>query len=118
MFISACPSALVNTKNPAGAHRSATTRDGEQAGLPLTDAHSPGLPDAVPSSTWWWCHRRQHRSGLAWPATVGDHLRYDSRLDLRTAGAETAEHPVIAQPLWITDGGRKTQQADANGVRS
>jgi hypothetical protein len=79
--------------------------DGEQVDVPLNEAHSSLLADAVPWRTWRWYHGQQHYSGVYWSATERDHVPYESRLELaRLTMADfdqTVSH-IIAQPFLLT----------------
>lgn len=80
-------------------------RDGEEVGVPLKEAHTALLSDAVPWRTFRWYHGQQHYSGLYWSATERDHVPYESRLELaRLTMADfdqTVRH-IIAQPFLLT----------------
>lgn len=79
--------------------------DGETVDVPLAEARSSLLWDAVPWRTWRWYHGQQHYSGLYWSATERDHVPYESRLELAyatTADFDQAVLHIVAQPFLMT----------------
>ncbi|PJM98968.1 transposase [Streptomyces sp. CB01201] len=60
------------------------------------------MREAGPWRTFRWCKGQQHYSGTYWSATVGDHVIYESRLELgRLLLADSAPEVrhIVAQPF-------------------
>lgn len=62
------------------------------------------LSDAAPWRTFRWRHGQRHFSGTYWSSTEGDHVIYESRLELSRllyADFDASVSRIIAQPFII-----------------
>lgn len=74
--------------------------DREWASVPIE-----ALTAASPYRTFRWYLGQKHYSGLYWSATVGNHVVYESRLELSRlllADFDTRVKDIIAQPFLLT----------------
>ncbi|MEK8141778.1 TnsA-like heteromeric transposase endonuclease subunit [Streptomyces sp. M10(2022)] len=65
------------------------------------------LRQARPWRTFRWFKGQQHYSGTYWSATVGDHVIYESRLELGRllfAGFAPEVRQIVAQPFLLKAG--------------
>lgn len=62
------------------------------------------LQSASPWRTFRWYKGQKHYSGTYWSATVGDHVIYESRLELTRllfADFDPSVHGIVAQPFLL-----------------
>ncbi|MER8008593.1 TnsA-like heteromeric transposase endonuclease subunit [Streptomyces sp. NPDC094149] len=85
----------------------------------VEDLEWPSVPlgllrEARPWRTFRWYKGQQHYSGTYWSATVGDHVIYESRLELGRllfADFDPAVRHIVAQPFLLkADVGRKVRK--------
>gem|GEM_PF-3557249 len=82
------------------------------------DARMAALFAAVPWRTFRWYEGQRHYSGKYWSVTDGDHVIYESRLELSTllmADFDLAVRRIKAQPFLLTavvDGRRRRHILD------
>lgn len=77
---------------------------GEERSLPLAQVEASALYRAAPWRTFRWYYGQKHYSGTYWSATLGDHVIYESRLELETlllADFDPAVSRMVAQPFLL-----------------
>jgi hypothetical protein len=77
---------------------------GEERSLPLARAETSALYRASPWRTFRWYYGQKHYSGTYWSATMGDHVIYESRLELEIlllADFDPAVSGIVAQPFLL-----------------
>lgn len=81
------------------------TAAGEERSLPAGRVPVSALLAANPWRTFRWYFGQRHYSGTYWSSTVGDHVIYESRLELSCllrADFDPAVRAMVAQPFLLT----------------
>jgi hypothetical protein len=71
---------------------------------PWMVAGSTELSNTLPWRTFRWYKGQRHYSGRYWSATMGDHVVYESRLELSPLifdDFDQAVHRILAQPFLL-----------------
>ena len=81
------------------------TAAGEERSLPAGRVPVSALLAAHPWRTFRWYFGQRHYSGTYWSSTVGDHVIYESRLELSCllrADFDPGVRAIVAQPFRLT----------------
>ena len=71
---------------------------------PWNEVSAATLGEAAPWRTFRWHHGQKHYSGMYFAATQGDHVLYESRLELARlllADFDTAVDGIVAKPFLV-----------------
>jgi len=82
-----------------------TAPDTEVSPIPLADLDPTGLAAVHPWREFRWYRGQRHYSGTYWSATEGQHVIYESRLELARllfADFDRSVHGIRAQPFLLT----------------
>jgi hypothetical protein len=77
---------------------------GEEHASSVDRMSTAALYHAAPWRTFKWYYGQRHYSGTYWSATMGDHVIYESRLELdnlRLADFDPSVRTIIAQPFQL-----------------
>ena len=72
---------------------------GEERLVSAGEVSSGALFAAAPWRTFRWYFGQRHYSGTYWSATQGDHVIYESRLELANFGINAANDPMLAEQI-------------------